>query len=121
MTEKPDSLWFYEYAVIFGRHPMTAELMVGTIARACLLTHRFSANLLLARVANPAFEYRHDLRAHHASFFWLGHISALDNLSGQSVENLNLFGMFDYNFQTILRVVFDEADDFHLAVLELFG
>src|SRR5687768_7515643 len=104
----------------FWRHPMMAELMVGTFARVCLLTHRFSANLLLARVANPAFEYRHDLRAHHASFFWLRHISALDNLPGQSVENLNLFGVLDYNFQTILRVVFNEADDFHLAVLELF-
>ena len=62
--------------------------------------------------------YQHGFRAHQC-FSGSAIISASANLSVRSVENLNLLGIFEYHFQAILRVVFDEAGDFNLAVLEL--
>jgi hypothetical protein len=52
---------------------MLCQFPVGAFADAGLFSQRFSADAVLARLADAAFEYRDWLGADHALFFLFAH------------------------------------------------
>lgn len=95
---------------------MTSKLAIRTLIPTRLLAHGFSANLVLAGLADPAFQNRRRLSAYHALFLASDIRTLLILLS---IEDFYLLGMLKDNFQPVLRMIFDEADDFNLTVLKL--
>jgi hypothetical protein len=93
-----------------------SKLAIGTLIPTRLLAHGFSANLVLAGLADPALQNRRRLSARHTLFLCFDIRTLLILLS---IEDFYLLGVLKDKFQPVLRMIFDESDDFNLTVLKL--
>jgi hypothetical protein len=55
------------------RHSMTRKFTVSAFAETALFAQRFPANTVLARLADPSFQYRRWFSTHHAFFERISH------------------------------------------------
>ena len=93
-----------------------SKLAIRTLIPTRLLAHGFSANLVLAGLADPPFKTGAEL-AHAIHFFSASDIRTL--LILLSIEDFYLLGVLKDKFQPVLRMIFDESDDFDITVLKL--
>ena len=103
---------------------MARYLPLGALGDAGLLAHRFAPYPVLAGLAYAALEDVGRLSANHASlsFCWFSHSGLsvrIQSLDSFSVDDSYLLGIFQDNFQAILRVVFDLSGDFDLFIFEI--
>ena len=95
-------------------HTLPSELALGALAFARLFAHSFAANFVPASFTDSTPQIFRWLAADHTFFFRFTHSVF------PSVHNFNLFGIFQNDLEPILRMIFDESADFHLAVFKIF-
>src|SRR5215467_4654231 len=95
-------------------HSLPSELAFGAFAVARLFAHSFATNFVSARFTDSTPQIFGRLAADHTFFFRFTHSVF------PSVYNFYLFGIFKNDLEPILRMIFNESTDFHLAVFKIF-
>ena len=105
-----------------GCNPLARYFALGAFTHAGLFTHRFAANSILARLANPTFKHFGRLSADHAFFHWLTHgrySTEIHRIVNCSVQDFYLLGIFQNHFQTVLGMIPDLAGDLDFLIFKI--
>jgi hypothetical protein len=110
--------------LLFGwGDPLARYFALGAFTHAGLFTHRFAANPILARLANPTFERFGRLGADHTFFIRVTHgrhFTEIYQIANYSVQDFYLLGIFQNHFQTELGMIFDLSGDLDFFIFKIF-